>query len=147
MQDCLRAWRLLCDRQACMRACVCVCVCCTACAPVDGLTLHDSTSVHYEQSHPVRCSLECNTSALTFFAQYIRRKPCILPWYTISFCAAFQSSSCVSAFSNWSLYCACHCTVIDSCSCYAAVVQGVCMAATRSITYPLKMSHSPAKYT
>jgi len=30
-----------------------------------------------------------------FLAQYIRRKPCILPPCTISLCAAFQRSSCV----------------------------------------------------
>ena len=36
----------------------------------------------------------------TFLAQYMRRKPCILPCTVICFWDAFHRSSCVSAFSS-----------------------------------------------
>ena len=60
--------------------------CCTCSGPLDfTLPQHLWSAVH------------------TFLAQYMRRKPCILPCTVICFWDAFHRSSCVSAFSSWSL--------------------------------------------
>ena len=63
-----------------------------------------SVELHWQKSSTARYGQgREEAAARTFLAQYMRMKPCILPWWTISSCAAFHSRSCVLPSSNSSL--------------------------------------------